>query len=70
MSVPGPKVIKLFSCPQLSMKISQLINMKMPILVGIFMFISRENFMLSWVEQEKSFIMNLRACFNKNKKHI
>ena len=28
-------------------EISLLINMKMPIFVGIFMFISRENFMLS-----------------------
>ena len=30
--------------------------MKMPTKVGIFIFISRENFMLSWVEHEKSFI--------------
>ena len=45
---PGPEVIKLLSCStQLSMKISQLINMKMPTIVGIFIFISRENFMLS-----------------------
>ena len=29
--------------------------------VGIFIFISRENFMLSSVEHEKSFIYNLRA---------
>ena len=29
------------------MKISLLINMKMPTIVGIFIFISRENFMLS-----------------------
>ena len=28
----------------------------MPTIVGIFIFISRENFMLSWVEHEKSFI--------------
>ena len=46
---PGPEVLKLFSCStQLSMKFSLLINMKMPI-VGIFIFISRENFMLSYV---------------------
>ena len=38
------------------MKISLLINMKMPTIVGIFIFISRENFMLNWVEHEKSFI--------------
>ena len=29
--------------------------MKMPTIVGIFTFISRENFMLSWVEHEKKF---------------
>ena len=40
----------------MSMKFSLLINMKMPTIVGIFIFISRENFMLSWVEYEKSFI--------------
>ena len=38
------------------MEFSMLINMKMPTIVGIFVFISRENFMLSWVEHEKSFI--------------
>ena len=32
---------------QLSMKISLQMNMKMPTIVGIFIFISRENFMLS-----------------------
>ena len=30
--------------------------MKMPTIVGIFIFISGEIFMLSWVEYEKSFI--------------
>ena len=38
------------------MKISLLINMKMQIIVGIFIFISRENFMHSSVEHEKGFI--------------
>ena len=33
-----------------------LINAKMPTIVGILIFISRINFMLSWVEHEKSFI--------------
>ena len=46
----GPEVIKLFSCStQLSMKISLPKNMKMPTIVGIFIFISREIFMLSYV---------------------
>ena len=31
-------------------------ELKMPTIVGIFIFISRENFMLSLVEHEKSFI--------------
>ena len=51
---PGLEVIKLFSCAtQLSMKFSLLINMKMPTIVGIFIFISREIFMLSYVKQER-----------------
>ena len=29
--------------------------MKMPTIAGIFIFISRENFMLSWDEHEKKF---------------
>ena len=45
---PGPEVVKLFSCSaQLIMKFSLLINMKMPTIVGIFILISRESFMLS-----------------------
>ena len=32
-----------------------LINTKMPTLVDIFIFINRENFILSWVEHENSF---------------
>ena len=42
------RVYKFFSCStQLSMKFSLLINMKMPTIVGIFIFIKREMFMLS-----------------------
>ena len=33
-----------------------LTDMKMPTIVGIFRFVSREMFMLSWAEPEKSFI--------------
>ena len=51
---PGPEVINISSCStQLCMKNSLLINMKMPTLVGTFIFISREIFMLSYVKQEK-----------------
>ena len=41
---------------ELSMKFFLLINVKMPTIVGILIFISRKNFMLNWVEYEKSFI--------------
>ena len=40
----GPEVIKLFPCStQLSTKLILLINVKMPIIVGILTFISRIN---------------------------
>ena len=53
---PGPEVIKLFSySTQLSMNFFLLINIKMPSIVGILIFISRINFMLSSVVQEESF---------------
>ena len=32
---------------------SLLINMKMPTIMSIFIFISKENFILSWVEHKK-----------------
>ena len=38
------------------MLFSPLINVKMPTTVGILTFMSRKNFMLSWVEHEKSSI--------------
>ena len=42
--IPGPDVIKLFSCStQLSMKIFLLNNVKMPTIVGILTFMSRKN---------------------------
>ena len=41
-----PRGYKTFFITQLSMKFSLLINMKMPTVVGIFIFISSENFML------------------------
>ena len=54
---------KFFLAKQLSMKISLLINMKMQTIVGIFIFISREKFMLSWVEHHgKSFITSGPDC--------
>ena len=45
----GPEVIKLFSCStELSIKFSLVINMKKSTIVGIFIFISREIFMLTY----------------------
>ena len=44
------RLLNFFSCAtQLSMKLSLLINMKMSTTVGIFIFISREKFMLSYI---------------------
>ena len=46
VTFPGyiPEVLKLFSCSaQLSMKFALLINMKIPTIIGIFVFISIEN---------------------------
>ena len=39
-----------------------LINVKMPTIVGIFIFMDRKIFMLSWVEHEKSFITSGPEC--------
>ena len=44
------------------MKISLLMNMKMPTFVGMFIFISREIFMLSLVVHEKSFMTSGPDC--------
>ena len=53
--VPGPAVKKLFSSStQLSMKFFLLINVKMPTIVGILTFVSRENNILGLSESEKS----------------
>ena len=53
---PNTYNCNFFLLNRLSMKFSLLINMKMPTIVGIFILISRGNFMLSRVEHEKSFI--------------
>ena len=44
LQIPGPEIIKLFSCStQLSTTFILLINVKMPTIVGILTFISRIN---------------------------
>ena len=58
-----PEIIKLFSCSaQLSLKFSLLINMKKSTIVGIFIFISRESFMLSYFSKKEfgMIVSNLR----------
>ena len=39
-----------------------LINVKMPIIVGILAFLSRKNSMLSWIDHGKSFITSGPGC--------
>ena len=52
--IPGPEVIKLFSCStQLSMKFSLLRNVKMPTTVGILTCMSGENNNLGLTEPLK-----------------
>ena len=54
--ITGPEVIKHFSySTQLSMKFFLLINIKMPTIVGILIFINRRNFILSSALQEKKY---------------
>ena len=59
MTIPTswPKVIKLFSySTHLSIKFFLLINAKIPTIVGILIFISRKNFMLSSAVQKEKLI--------------
>ena len=50
----GPEVIKLFSySTQLSMEFFQLINAKMPTIVGILTFMSGKNSIVDLSEPEK-----------------
>ena len=58
---PGPEVIKLFSCStQLSMKFILLINVEMPTIVGILIFISMINTTSERLEARNFFICR---CF-------
>ena len=53
--IPGPEVIKLFSCStQLSVKFFLLINVKMPIIVGILTFMGGKNSILNLSEPKKA----------------
>ena len=44
-----------------------LINVKMPTIVGILTFMSRINFVLSWVEHEFFFITSGPGCVKSRK---
>ena len=58
--LPGPEVIKHFSCStQLSTKFFLLINVKMPTIVGILTFRSRKNSILSLSESEKAEFLDI-----------
>ena len=60
---PGPEVIKMFSCStQLSIKIFLLINVKMPTVVGILTFMSRESSILGLSEPEKKLNFFVFLC--------
>ena len=67
---PCPEVIKLFFHAQLSWAWNfLLISMKMPIIVGIFILISKEIFMLSYVtvsKKEFAIVSNLRFICRTN----
>ena len=55
LTIPGLEVIKLLSCStQLSMKYFLLINVNMPIIVGILTFMSGKNSILGLSEPKKS----------------
>ena len=57
---PGPEVIKLCSCStQLSLKFFLLINVKMPTIVGILIFMSRKNSILSLSEPKKAEFLDI-----------
>ena len=54
---PGPEFIKLFSCSiQLSMAFIMLINIKMPTIVGILIFMSMINTTSGHLKARKTFI--------------
>ena len=50
----GPEVIFFSRSTQLNMKFILLINVKMPTSVGILIFISKINFILSSIQQKKN----------------
>ena len=59
-TMSGPEVIQLFSCSsQMSMKISLLINVKMPTIVGILTFMIGKNSIPGLSEPEKNEFLDI-----------
>ena len=70
LDIPGPEVIKLFSCStQLSLKFILLINVKMPTIVGILTFISRINYQFLRFEPEFSTKFDYFSIYEQLKFH-
>ena len=68
--LPGPEVIKLFSCStQLSMKFILLINVKMPTIVGILTFISMINTTYESLKARNFFICRYLSFYEQLKFH-
>ena len=56
----GPEVIKLFSCStQLSMNFFLLIDVKMPTIVGILIFMSGKNSIIGLSEPKKAEFLDI-----------
>ena len=66
--IPGPEVIKLFSCSaQLRLKFILLINVKMPTIVGILTFMSKINYRILWYKPEISIYLDyFNNCKHSN----
>ena len=61
----GPEVIKLFSCSTLlGMKFLSLINVKMPIIVGILTFMSEKNTSLGLSKPTKAEFLDIFTLMN------
>ena len=68
--MPGPEVIKLFSCSTLlRLKFILLVNVKMPTIVGILTFTSRINYSFLYFEPEFSTIFYYFSIYQQLKFH-
>ena len=69
-TLPGPKVIKLFSCSaQLRLKFILLIKVKMPTIVGILTFISRIDYRLLCSKPSISIYLGYFGIYEQLKFH-